>query len=43
MVHSEHIHACFITLLYCAGSGDRHRIRDNGEKKSVEFEATVSL
>ena len=30
-------------LLNCAGSGGRHRIRDNGENKSVEFEATVSI
>ncbi len=38
-VHSAHINAYFL-LLHCAGS---HRIRDNGENKSVEFGATVSF
>ncbi len=42
MVHSEHIHTCY-SLLNCSGSGERHRIHDNGENKSVEFEATVSI
>ena len=44
MVHSEHIHICFIvTILHCAGSTvEPHRIRESGENKSVEFTATVS-
>ncbi len=40
MLQSEYIHYCYYNST--AGSGEQHCIRDNGEKKSVEFEATVS-